>query len=58
MSCRPALDIDNYTAEDIKDMLKEAIHQDFDGWTDWDRATIVHFLGDILNAIDAVKKEG
>lgn len=55
---RPALDFENYTGDEVKESLIEAIHQGLDGWSGHEQAVITAFLCDILNAIDAVKKEG
>ncbi len=38
-------------AQDLKDMLGEAEHEGFDGWSDSDRFVIMAFLADISKAL-------
>ena len=53
---RPALDIENYTGDEVKDLLIEAIHQGLDGWTEHEQEVITAFLSDILNGIDTIRE--
>lgn len=44
-----------HTAEQVGEMIAEAEHENFEGWTFAERATIMRFLDDIHGAIENSK---
>ena len=46
---------DKYTAKEVYDMIGEAEHEGFDGWSESDRVVIMAFLADIGLALQMSK---
>lgn len=43
-------------AKELAGLITESIHQDFDGWEDWEKVTIIRYLTDLRRAMATIIK--